>query len=90
MIEIYDRNKQKIPIKAWVDDIKVIDSVSLKQAINLSNLPFAIKHIALMPDVHAGYGMPIGGVIALDGYVIPNAVGVDIGCGQERRERYEH
>jgi tRNA-splicing ligase RtcB len=34
-----------------------------------------------MPDAHAGYGMPIGGVIACEGAVIPNAVGVDIGCG---------
>ena len=34
-----------------------------------------------MPDAHLGYGMPIGGVLACDGVVIPNAVGVDIGCG---------
>jgi len=34
-----------------------------------------------MPDCHVGYGMPIGGVIACDNAVIPNAVGVDIGCG---------
>ncbi len=34
-----------------------------------------------MPDCHSGYGMPIGGVIATKGVVIPNAVGVDIGCG---------
>ena len=34
-----------------------------------------------MPDSHQGYGMPIGGVIATEGVVIPNAVGVDIGCG---------
>ena len=34
-----------------------------------------------MPDSHQGYGMPIGGVIAADGVIIPNAVGVDIGCG---------
>ncbi len=34
-----------------------------------------------MPDTHQGYGMPIGGVVAIKDYVIPNAVGVDIGCG---------
>jgi len=34
-----------------------------------------------MPDTHQGYGMPIGGVLATKGAVIPNAVGVDIGCG---------
>jgi tRNA-splicing ligase RtcB len=38
-------------------------------------------HVALMPDCHVGYGMPIGGVIAVRDAVIPNAVGVDIGCG---------
>jgi tRNA-splicing ligase RtcB len=34
-----------------------------------------------MPDTHVGYGMPIGGVIAAENTIIPNAVGVDIGCG---------
>lgn len=68
----------RLPIKMWLDDI---EEGALAQARNLSNLPFAYKHIALMPDCHQGYGMPIGGVLALEGYVIPNAVGVDIGCG---------
>jgi tRNA-splicing ligase RtcB len=53
----------------------------LEQATNLSNLPFAIRHVALMPDAHAGYGMPIGGVLFADGAVVPYAIGVDIGCG---------
>lgn len=52
-----------------------------RQALNLANLPFSFKHIALMPDTHAGYGMPIGGVLATEDVIIPNAVGVDIGCG---------
>ena len=34
-----------------------------------------------MPDAHAGKGMPIGGVLATNGVIVPNAVGVDIGCG---------
>ena len=34
-----------------------------------------------MPDTHCGYGMPIGGVLATSNVIIPNAVGVDIGCG---------
>jgi tRNA-splicing ligase RtcB len=37
--------------------------------------------VAVMPDAHQGYGMPIGGVMATSEVVIPNAVGVDIGCG---------
>ncbi len=70
--------KGRIPIKLWIDKI---EDGALRQAINLSNLPFAYKHIAIMPDVHEGFGMPIGAVVALEGVVIPHAVGVDIGCG---------
>lgn len=75
---IYDQYDQKVPIKLWLDDI---EDGALEQAKNLSRLGFIFKHVAIMPDSHQGYGMPIGGVIALDGVVIPNAVGVDIGCG---------
>ncbi len=81
MFEIFDENKQKYPIKAWLKEKDDIDSVCLEQSINLSNIPFAFRWIALMPDTHQGYGMPIGGVLALKDHVIPNAVGVDIGCG---------
>lgn len=66
------------PIKMWLDDI---EDGALEQAKNLANLPFAFKHIAIMPDSHEGKGMPIGGIIATKDVVIPNAVGVDIGCG---------
>jgi tRNA-splicing ligase RtcB (3'-phosphate/5'-hydroxy nucleic acid ligase) len=69
---------EKKPIKLWLDDI---EEGALTQAKNLANLPFAFKHIAIMPDAHLGYGMPIGGVLATEDVIIPNAVGVDIGCG---------
>lgn len=69
---------EKIPIKLWLDDI---EEGALQQAKNLANLPFAFHHIAIMADAHFGYGMPIGGILATEGVVIPNAVGVDIGCG---------
>ena len=69
---------EKLPIKMWLN---YIEDGALAQAKNLANLPFAFKHIAIMPDSHQGYGMPIGGVLATKGVVIPNAVGVDIGCG---------
>ncbi len=72
-------NTEKKPIKLWLDDI---EDAALAQAKNLANLPFAFRHIAIMPDSHLGYGMPIGGVLATkDKVIIPNAVGVDIGCG---------
>ncbi len=69
---------EKLPIKLWLDDI---EEGALEQARHLANLPFIHKHIAIMPDAHLGYGMPIGGVMATHDVVIPNAVGVDIGCG---------
>lgn len=71
-------SSERIPIKLWLDDI---DEKTLDQAKNLSNLPFVHKWVAIMPDAHCGYGMPIGGVIATKDVIIPNAVGVDIGCG---------
>lgn len=69
---------EKLPIKMWLEEI---EDGAMAQIINLANLPFAFKHIAIMPDSHQGYGMPIGGVLATKGVIIPNAVGVDIGCG---------
>lgn len=69
----------RIPILSWVRDI---EKGALEQAKNLTELPFAKHHIALMPDAHQGYGMPIGGVMATTvDVIVPNAVGVDIGCG---------
>lgn len=62
----------------WLEEI---EDGALEQAKNLANLPFAFSHIAIMPDSHQGYGMPIGGVLATKDVIIPNAVGVDIGCG---------
>jgi len=69
---------ERIPIKLWLNEL---EPGALKQALNLANLPFAFSHICLMPDTHEGYGMPIGGVLATDNVIVPNAVGVDIGCG---------
>lgn len=69
-----------IPIKNWVGN-DALEKGAREQALNISNLPFAFHHVAIMPDSHQGYGMPIGGVLATRNVVIPNAVGVDIGCG---------
>lgn len=69
---------EQIPVKLWLQDI---EEGALEQAKDLANLPFAFRHIAIMPDSHRGYGMPIGGVLAAERVIIPNAVGVDIGCG---------
>lgn len=68
----------RLPIKSWCENV---EREAMEQARNLANHPITFRHISLMPDCHPGYGMPIGGVIACDNGVIPNAVGVDIGCG---------
>ena len=81
MFTIFNPQKQKIPIKVWLKNKSELEETCLQQAVNLSNLPFLHKWVALMPDTHSGYGMPIGGVIAAEDTIIPNAVGVDIGCG---------
>ena len=59
---------EKIPIKLWLDKI---EDGALNQAKNLANLPFAFKHIALMPDAHEGFGMPIGGILATEKVIVP-------------------
>lgn len=68
----------RLPIKSWCENV---EAEAMVQAQNLANHPETFHHIALMPDCHSGYGMPIGGVIACEEAIIPNAVGVDIGCG---------
>lgn len=66
------------PVKIWTDQV---EASAMRQIENLTSLPFLFHHLAIMPDVHTGKGMPIGGVLACKDAVIPNAVGVDIGCG---------
>src|SRR5690554_6525009 len=62
---------------------KTLDETAVQQLVNASLLPGVHKVLAL-PDVHAGYGLPVGGVMATrtkDGVISPGAVGVDINCG---------
>ena len=57
---------------------------ALKQVINVAHLPGIIKYSLAMPDIHWGYGFPIGGVAATsveEGVISPGGVGFDINCG---------
>ena len=63
-----------LEIKSWCSNV---EPNAWAQAENLSAHPCTVFHVALMPDCHTGYGMPIGGVIAVQDAVIPNAVGVN-------------
>lgn len=80
MFVIY-HEKMKKPIRVWLENQEQIEESCLEQAYHLADLPFLHKWVCLMPDTHTGKGMPIGGVIATKDVIIPNAVGVDIGCG---------
>ncbi len=62
----------------------VLDDKSLEQLVNVATLPGIVKYALAMPDIHQGYGFPIGGVAATkapDGVISPGGVGYDINCG---------
>src|SRR5256885_14132760 len=71
---------RKGDVLAWADPAE-LESVALDQLRNISALPWVVKHVAVMPDVHYGKGATVGSVIAMRDAVSPAAVGVDIGCG---------
>ncbi len=57
---------------------------SLEQAVNAATLPGLVGHVVVMPDMHQGYGFPIGGVAATEfpqGVISPGGIGYDINCG---------
>ena len=63
---------------------KVMSDNSLEQAVNAATLPGLVGRVLVMPDMHQGYGFPIGGVAATrfpDGVISPGAIGYDINCG---------
>ncbi|MBN2036196.1 MAG: RtcB family protein [Chitinispirillaceae bacterium] len=66
----------KAPYAIWGTGI---DPEAVKQLVQACSLPVAVRG-ALLPDAHVGYGLPIGGVLAVRNAVIPYAVGVDIAC----------
>jgi tRNA-splicing ligase RtcB len=68
--------REPISYRTWGSDIDEAAHVQMRQACQV---PSAVA-AALMPDAHVGYGLPIGGVLACEGAVIPYAVGVDIAC----------
>ncbi|MCI9446418.1 MAG: RtcB family protein [Lachnospiraceae bacterium] len=80
---VINNENTRFPVKVWLEQEAQLEESCLEQAYHLSQLPFLHKWVCLMPDAHTGKGMPIGGVIAAKDVVIPNAVGVDIGCGMD-------
>ncbi|MBU0654166.1 MAG: RtcB family protein [Gammaproteobacteria bacterium] len=68
------------PVKSWTRGVPFADNAK-RQVLNMAQMPFIHKWVAIMPDVHLGKGATIGSVIPTIGAVIPAAVGVDLGCG---------
>ena len=63
---------------------QMADNQALDQIANVASLPGIVRYSMAMPDVHSGYGFPIGGVAAMrpeDGVISPGGVGFDINCG---------
>lgn len=79
MMSVFDNEirSEPLPYRIWGAD--QIDEHSLAQMNAAMRLPISVAG-ALMPDAHAGYGLPIGGVLATEDAVIPYAIGVDIAC----------
>jgi len=73
----YELRAEPLAYGVWGAD--QIDEGALAQMNAAMRLPISVAG-ALMPDAHVGYGLPIGGVLATEGAVIPYAVGVDIAC----------
>lgn len=69
-----------VPIKSWTRGV-IFEEQAKQQLRDLAKMPFVYKHVAVMPDVHAGIGSTVGSVIATRSAIIPASVGVDIGCG---------
>ena len=73
-------SKDQVPVYAWTKGVPFEDS-ALDQIRNTARMPFIYKHLAIMPDVHAGIGSTVGSVVVTKGAIIPACVGVDLGCG---------
>ena len=81
------RSDMRVPARIYVSEKMLEDCFrdeSISQLINTATLPGAVKYAIAMPDIHEGYGMPIGGVVATkypEGAISPGGVGMDENCG---------
>jgi tRNA-splicing ligase RtcB len=81
------RQDMRVPARLYADDDLLNAALadnSMVQLVNTATLPGVIKYAIAMPDIHQGYGFPIGGVVATrlpEGVISPGGVGYDINCG---------
>ena len=81
------RKDMRVPGRIFASE-KILDDIlrdeSLEQVVNVATIPGIVGYSFAMPDIHAGYGFPIGGVAAVDtekGAISPGGIGFDINCG---------
>lgn len=81
------RSDMRVSARVYADE-RMLDSIlsdrSLDQLVNVATLPGIRRWAIAMPDVHEGYGFPIGGIAAVDaeeGVISPGGIGYDINCG---------
>ncbi len=81
------RADMRVPVRIFATHElleQVMGDKSLEQAVNVATLPGLVGHVVVMPDMHQGYGFPIGGVAATrlpHGVISPGGIGYDINCG---------
>jgi len=81
------RHDMRVPARVYADESllsQAADDRSLEQLVNTATLPGVVGCVLAMPDMHQGYGFPIGGVVATEtpeGVISPGGVGYDINCG---------
>ena len=81
------RDDMRVPARLYADEELLNTALtdnSITQLVNTSTLPGIIQYAVAMPDIHQGYGFPIGGVVATrlpHGVISPGGVGYDINCG---------
>ena len=80
------RPGMRVPARFFLSEAlrKDLESGALEQLANVATLPGIVRHSLAMPDIHWGYGFPIGGVAAFSvdsGIISPGGVGFDINCG---------
>src|SRR5512140_1728694 len=74
-------------VRVLADDVlmeHIAEDHSLEQLVNVATLPGVVRVAIGMPDMHEGYGFPVGGVAATalpDGVISPGGIGFDINCG---------
>jgi tRNA-splicing ligase RtcB (3'-phosphate/5'-hydroxy nucleic acid ligase) len=85
--EIPRRGRMEVPARVFADEellAAISDDQSLEQLVNVAMLPGTVEAVLAMPDIHQGYGFPVGGIAATEpprGVVSPGGVGYDINCG---------